>query len=117
MINCSYNHKGVNGLKKTEELKAEILMALGHPNRIRIVESLREGKKCNCELVVELGLEQSNLSRHLKVLIEAGILISWREGVRMSYRIADKRIYEILELAGIIARSNIEMKAKALKGA
>lgn len=103
--------------KTLTELKAEMLMTLAHPNRIRILECLRSGTKCNCELVAELSLEQSNLSRHLKILVEAGVLISWKEGVRVNYRIADKRIFEILELAGAIARGNIEKKVLVLKEA
>jgi len=103
--------------KTPVELKAEMLIAIAHPNRIRILESLRKEFRCNCELMTELQLEQSNLSRHLKILVNSGILISWKDGVRVNYRIADKRIFEILELAGTIARGNIERKTLVLKGA
>ncbi len=101
---------------RMEDLKASIFMALSHPNRIRIVESIGSGEKCNCELVAELGLEQSNLSRHLKILVDAGILRSLRKGVRVNYRVADKRIFQIIEIAGLIAEKNIKNKAKILKG-
>jgi ArsR family transcriptional regulator len=97
------------------KIEAGILTAIAHPNRIRIVDRLREKSKCNCELIQELELEQSNLSRHLKLLVDAGILISWKEGVRVNYRIADKRIFEIIDLASSVARSNIEQKFKGLK--
>lgn len=101
--------------KTLAELKAEIFSAIAHSNRIRILESLRNGVKCNCELLVELKLEQSNLSRHLKALVEAGILISWKEGVRVNYKIADNRIFKILELAGAIRKAALERKLPVLK--
>ena len=53
--------------KTQEELKANILTALAHPNRIRILEFLKNGIKCNCEIAPALELEQSILSRHLKI--------------------------------------------------
>ena len=90
--------------------KAEILLAIAHPNRIRILDQLRKEIKCNCELAPALGLEQSNLSRHLKILTQAGILISWKDGLRVNFKIADKRIFDILDLAEHIARDKYQLK-------
>lgn len=105
-------------MKKTqEELKANILTALAHPNRIRILELLKEGVKCNCEIAPELNLEQSNLSRHMKVLVQEGILISWKEGLRVNYKIADKRIFDILTFAGDVARKQAVARIEVLEEA
>ena len=93
--------------KSTIDKKADILMAIAHPNRIRILEHLRTDIKCNCELAPALGLEQSNLSRHLKVLTQAGVLISWKDGLRVNFKIADERIFEILDLAESAALRNV----------
>jgi ArsR family transcriptional regulator len=93
--------------KSSNEKQALILAALAHPNRIRIVEELRDGIKCNCELAPILKLEQSNLSRHLKILVQAGILISWKDGLRVNFKVADKEIFRILDLAKSVARENI----------
>lgn len=101
--------------KEPFKIEAEILTAIAHPNRMRIIDSLRKGTKCNCELMPELGIEQSNLSRHLKLLVDSGILISWKEGVRVNYKVADKRIFELIDIAAAVSRSNIERKYKALK--
>lgn len=90
--------------------KAEILLAIAHPNRIRILEQLQKEIKCNCELAPALGLEQSNLSRHLKILTQAGILISWKEGLRVNFKIADKRIFDLLELAESIASRSVPVE-------
>lgn len=102
-------------MKKThEELKANILTALAHPNRIRILELLKAGVKCNCEIASELELEQSNLSRHLKILVQEGIIVSWKEGLRVNYKIADKRIFDILAIAGDVARKQAEARVEVL---
>lgn len=97
-------------------MKAEILSALAHPNRIRILEYLRKGILCNCELAPALKLEQSNLSRHLKILLQAGILRSWKDGLRVNFEIADDRVFRILDLAGAIARKGVEWKVGSLQG-
>lgn len=101
--------------RSSAELKAEILMALAHPNRIRIVEQLRKGVMCNCELAPALELEQSNLSRHLKILVQAGILKSWKEGLRVNFKVVDDLIFEILDNAEAIARQEVESKAEAFE--
>ncbi|MCX6132300.1 MAG: metalloregulator ArsR/SmtB family transcription factor [Ignavibacteriales bacterium] len=102
-------------MKKSADLKAEILVALAHPNRIRIVELLRKDVLCNCELAPALELEQSNLSRHLKILVHAGILTSWKDGLRVNFKVTDDRIFKILDVAAAIARLESEKKAEALK--
>jgi ArsR family transcriptional regulator len=101
--------------QSSAELKAQILAALAHPNRIRILEALQRGTSCNCELAPALGLEQSNLSRHLKILVQAGLLVSWKEGLRVNIKVADARIFKILDLAGALAKQSIEMRAEALE--
>jgi DNA-binding transcriptional ArsR family regulator len=97
------------------DLKAEILAAIAHPNRIRILEQLHGGACCNCELAPALDLEQSNLSRHLKMLVQAGILTSWKEGLRVNFKISDDRIFKILDIAAAIARQKVEKKVEALE--
>ncbi|MGE5456788.1 MAG: ArsR/SmtB family transcription factor [Methanococcaceae archaeon] len=96
-------------MKKTEEeLTANILNAMAHPNRIRILEKLKQSPLCNCELMPLLNLEQSNLSRHLNILVNAGVIISWRDGTRVNYKIADDKILTILAAATQIATGSSE---------
>jgi DNA-binding transcriptional ArsR family regulator len=102
-------------MKTSQDLKAEILAAVAHPNRIRILELLRKDVMCNCELAPALELEQSNLSRHLKILVQAGILISWKDGLRVNFKVADDRIFKILDAATGIARRETEKKVEAFE--
>ncbi len=101
-------------MKKLSYHQAAILAALAHPNRIRILEYLRKDTLCNCELAPALGLEQSNLSRHLKILVQAGVLESWKEGLRVNFRVPDEKVFRILELASSIARREARSMAEAV---
>lgn len=103
--------------RSRNDLQADILAALAHPNRIRILEALQRGASCNCELAPELALEQSNLSRHLKILVQAGVLVSWKEGLRVNVKVADARVFKILDLAAALARQSVVMRAEALEEA
>jgi len=92
----------LNGKRnKMKNLSAsDILSAVSHPNRIKIIKALEnESVLCACEMLPKLGLEQSNLSRHLSVLAKSGILVSWKEGVRINYRIKNSNVFKIIDLA------------------
>ncbi len=68
--------------------KAAIFKALGHPTRLEIVEALARREHCVCELVAMRPGSQATTSKHLDVLLAAGIVERRREGVRMVYRLA-----------------------------
>src|SRR3990172_10724656 len=104
-------------LKDSAGLAADVLAALGHPNRIRILEFLRSGGRCNCEMAPALDLEQSNLSRHLKILVLAGILISWKEGLRVNFRVSDERVFKIVDLALAVAKQSVSERSEVLEHA
>ena len=70
------------------EAQAEVFKALGHPGRLLIVKALAEGPQCVCELVDLMGAAQPTTSRHLDVLLRAGVVRRHREGVKMMYELA-----------------------------
>jgi len=96
------------GKKSKDNLLSEVLSAICHPNRIKILRALKRQALCNCEMMSLLGLEQSNLSRHLKSMEKSGVLISWKDGLRVNYKISDERILDILDIAEKIALKNIK---------
>ncbi|MDE7240878.1 metalloregulator ArsR/SmtB family transcription factor [Desulfovibrio sp.] len=65
--------------------QAKIFKALGHPSRLLMVEALRDGEKCVCELRELVGDDMSTVSRHLAVLREAGIVSSEKRGTNIYY--------------------------------
>lgn len=89
------------------EWQAQILKGLGHPTRVRIIETLRGGERCVCEIMDELALEQSNVSQHLAVLKKLDILASRKDGLKMMYRVRHPQVFIILDLlkAMIAARA------------
>jgi ArsR family transcriptional regulator len=95
-------------LDKIIRTKAEILKALAHPTRIKIMESLRAGERCVCEIIDELNVEQSNISQHLAVLKKLDIVNFRKDGLRVIYEVKHKEIFEILSLLDSTISSQIE---------
>ena len=61
------------------------LRALGDPNRMRIMKMLQRREMCVCELAEALGISQPSVSRHMRILAEADLVLSHREGVWIHY--------------------------------
>lgn len=68
-------------------LKAEVFKALGHPLRLSVVEFLHAGEKCVCEIVDHTGTGISNISKHLSIMKNAGIVADRRDGLKIMYRL------------------------------
>lgn len=75
--------------------KSTIFNALSDPIRLEIIAYLRDGEKCVCEIVPHLNLIQPLVSRHLKILKDAGIVRCRKDGTKRMYSIVDQRIYNI----------------------
>ena len=68
--------------------RSGIFQALSDENRLRIIEVLREGERCVCDLQSSLDLGQSLLSHHLKALRDAGMVRTRKEGRWVHYSLA-----------------------------
>lgn len=79
------------------ELIAERLRVLGQPVRVKLVDRLAIRETTVHELVDSLGTTQQNISKHLRVLRSAGIVVRHKEGTRVRYRLADAGIVPILD--------------------
>ena len=79
---------------------SELLKALGHPVRLKMVEGLLCGE-CNVKKMVKaLSLPQSTVSQHLGILKSRGIVQIRKEGVKTCYRVTDARITELMKILG-----------------
>jgi len=76
-----------------------VFKALSNEKRLRIVEALRDGELCACELETVLDAPQSTVSSHLSRLREAGIVRARKEGKWTYYRIADTASLQMVDLA------------------
>lgn len=86
------------------EKKAELLAAAGHPLRVAILDYLRNGEKCVCQIVSHLGEQQSNVSRHLAVLLRAGLVQHRKQGLKMIYSLSTPCILQCLDCLTRILR-------------
>jgi ArsR family transcriptional regulator len=77
--------------------RARFFKALSDPTRLEILEILREGEKCVCELVPRLRIAQPIVSRHLRILKEGGLVRVRGSGNRRFYSIADPRILAVID--------------------
>ena len=82
---------------RLRQLKADLLKTLGQPTRLKILELLVDGERCVCEIFPAIGGEQSNVSKHLGFLRSQGIVIADRRGMRVFYRLTDRRIAKLLD--------------------
>ena len=79
--------------------------ALANEDRLRLLDALRDGERCGCELMVILDAPQSTVSTHLRELREAGLVASRRKGRWNYYRIADTAVTELLDLTAAVGRN------------
>ncbi len=75
-----------------------IFQALGDENRLKIIDFIGEEKRSVTEIVTALGLSQPLVSHHLRILREAQILSTTREGPFIYYHIKDQRLHDALKL-------------------
>ena len=79
------------------ELIAERFRVLGEPMRIRLLDRLRDGDATVGELQEALGASQQNVSKHLGVLLEAGVVRRTKRGTSSLYAIADEGVCDLCE--------------------
>lgn len=91
---------------------AELFHALSDETRLEIVQRLRSGERCVCDLTDLLDAAQSRLSFHLKVLKDAGIVSDRREGRWVHYSLNTEAFGEVQELLGEMKPSSRRLAVK-----
>ena len=89
------------------ELKAEILKALAQPTRLKILELLRNGERCICEIVPAINGEQSNISRHISLMQKSNLVTTRKDGVKVMVKVSDPRVFEILDSIALLLKRQI----------
>lgn len=84
------------------DTQAALFGALANEHRLRILEALREGELCACELQVVLEAPQSTVATHLRTLREAGLIAGRKKGKWTYYRITDTAVFELLDLGAAV---------------
>ena len=90
------------------EKQAEIAKAIAHPLRIAIVDFLKDGEQCVCDIAEYVGSERSNVSRHLSVMVNAGILEYRKEGLKVIYKLKTPCILDFFSCTTACLRQQIK---------
>lgn len=69
------------------EKQAEIVKSTAHPLRIAILDFLKDSERCVCDIAGHIGAERSNVSRHLSVMVAAGVLEYRKDGLKVIYKL------------------------------
>lgn len=89
------------------ELKAEILKALAQPTRLKILEFLRGGERCICEIVPAINGEQSNISRHISLMQKSNLVTTRKDGVKVMVKVKDPKVFEILDSIALLLKKQM----------
>lgn len=94
------------------ELKAEVLKTLAQPTRLKILECLRNGERCICEIVPAISGEQSNISRHISLMQKNHLVTTRKDGVKVMVKVRDPKVFEILDKVSLILKNQMKEQEK-----
>ncbi len=80
------------------EMAARALKSISHPLRLKILCVIGDQEACVQEIVDAVGTSQSNISQHLAILREKGVLLTRKDANRVFYRVGDKRTLQLVSL-------------------
>ena len=88
-------------MQEVFESVARYFSVLGEPTRLRILHALCQEEKCVNEIIKVTGLAQTNASRHLGLMYQAGMLSRRREGTQVIYTVADSLYVELCRTVSV----------------
>ena len=77
--------------------EVDVFKALADPTRLKILECIKDGEKCICEVIPYTGKSQPNVSQHLKVLKIAGLVDERKEGTKILLKVSNKKIFDVID--------------------
>ena len=95
--------------------QAEIAKAIAHPLRIAIIDFLKDGEQCVCDIAEHIGSERSNVSRHLSVMVNAGVLEYRKEGLKVIYGLKTPCILEFFSCITRVVRQQAKEHERLLR--
>ncbi len=105
-----------NKLRKTVyDKQAEILKALAHPLRIAILDYLKDGEQCVCDIAERIGSERSNVSRHLAIMVSCGVLEYRKEGLKVIYSLKARCILDFFKCITTCLKQQASENVKLLR--
>ena len=74
--------------------------AIAHPIRMAILDLLRPGPQCVCDIAKAVGAERSNVSRHLSMMVAGGVLASEKQGLKVIYSVRTPCVLRLADCLG-----------------
>ena len=96
------------------EKQAEVAKAIAHPLRIAIVDFLKAGERCVCDIAANIGSEQSNVSRHISIMVKAGLLEYRKEGLKVLYRLKTPCVLDFFSCVSGVLKQRVKDNEKLL---
>ena len=97
------------------QLVANVFKALSHPTRLQILQLLKNGPLCVCEILPAIESEQSNTSQHLSILKAQSIVESRKEGAKVIYSVSNGEVYDMISIAENMIFKQIEETRLSMK--
>jgi ArsR family transcriptional regulator len=91
------------------------LKALAQPTRLKILELLRNGERCICEIIPAINGEQSNISRHISTMQKSHLITTRKDGVKVMVKVRDPRIFEILDTVGLFLKTQMQEQSRLMR--
>lgn len=101
--------------KKLYEVHAEICKTLGNAKRIEILNVLQDGELSVSEIADILGISSANVSQHLAVMKQKGILTARREGINIYYKVSNPKVNQACALMREVLLEQLEEGQKMVR--
>ena len=95
--------------------QAKIIQAIGHPLRLEIIDFLKAGEQCVCDIAKHIGAERSNVSRHLSLMVSAGVLEYRKDGLKVIYKLKCPCILDFFSCITGVLKQQFREDEKLLK--
>ncbi len=97
------------------KFKADVIAAMGNPIRLAAIDFLRDGEQCVCDISDHIGAQRSNVSRHLAILLNAGVVDHRKDGLKMMYSLKTPCILNFLKCVEGVLTEKAKDAASILK--
>ena len=98
------------------DLHADVCKTLSSPARLRIIDALRDGELSAGEICAVVGARKANVSQHLAVMRERGIVEARRSGTNVFYRLTNPKVVQAFQLMREVLVEQMEKRAALLAG-
>jgi ArsR family transcriptional regulator len=82
---------------------------------LKILECLRQGERCICEIIPAVHGEQSNISRHISLMQKSHLVSTRKDGVRVMVKVRDPKIFDILDRVSAILKAQMNEQSRLVK--